>query len=157
MGSILGDRKMRKTAWILTTVLFSTTAMAADFAGTWKLNLEKSKNQDPKVVSETLTIEPTGPNSYRTTIDITLKSGEKRHLERNRIYDGKEHPIQGTGTSPNQSEICELNDRGERTIKMEQDGHVVTEIKSSISADGRTLTNTRSGTSGLDIQVFDRQ
>jgi hypothetical protein len=148
---------MRKTAWILTALLFGTTAMAADFAGTWKLNLEKSQNQDPKVASETMTIEQTGPNSYRTTIDVTFKSGEKRHLERNRIYDGKEHPAQGTGTSPNQSEICELNDRGERTIKIEQDGHVGAEIKSSVSADGRTLTNTRSGASGQDIQVFDRQ
>jgi hypothetical protein len=148
---------MRKTAWILTALLFGTTAMAADFAGTWKLNLEKSQNQDPKVASETMTIEQTGPNSYRTTIDVTLKSGEKRHMERNRIHDGKEHPAQGTGTSPNQSEICELNDRGERTIKIEQDGHVGAEIKSSVSADGRTLTNKRSGTSGQDIQVFDRQ
>jgi hypothetical protein len=131
--------------------------MAADPVGTWKLNLEKSKNLDPKVASETITIEQTGPNSHLTTIDITLKSGVKTHQERNRIFDGKEHTSQGKGVPPNQSEICERNDRGERTITVKQDGRVFMQIKSSVSADGRILTNLQSGSWGQAVLVFDRQ
>ncbi len=148
---------MRKTPWILTVFFFATTALAADFTGTWKLNLQKSKNTGPKVASQTMKIEPTGPNSFRTTIDVTLNSGEQRHQERNRTYDGKEHPAQGVGVPPNQSETCAINNQGERTITIKQDGKVLTEIKSSVSADGRTLTNITTQGGDQVVGVFDKQ
>jgi hypothetical protein len=55
--------------------------MAADFAGTWKLNLEKSKLQNNDLASETMNISKTGPNSYTTAADTVSKSCEQRHTE----------------------------------------------------------------------------
>lgn len=53
---------MRKT-WILVGLLLGGTAFAADFTGTWKLN-EKKSDPIPNVVTETMTLERTGPNAY---------------------------------------------------------------------------------------------
>lgn len=67
---------------IVGTILLAMTGLAADFAGTWKLNSEKSKPADD-VASDTMMammkIEQTGPNTYRSTIDSVQKSGQKSH------------------------------------------------------------------------------
>src|SRR5579859_5970693 len=76
--------------------LSAVTVMASDFTGTWKLNLAKSKPSND-LATQTMKIEQTGPNSYRTTIDGFLNSGKKEHQEVNRICDGKEHPAKGVG------------------------------------------------------------
>jgi hypothetical protein len=91
---------MRIVPILLGTISIAVTLMAADWAGTWKLNVEKSKVQGSRFAafaSATMTISETGPNSYTTTIDTVSKSGEQRHQEYLRINDGKEHPAKGVG------------------------------------------------------------
>lgn len=91
---------MRIALTALAVFSCSFTLMAADpFVGTWKLNVEKSKLGTADMASETMKISKTGPNVYRTAIDSVSNSGETRHSERDRTYDGKEH--QGTGVGIN--------------------------------------------------------
>ncbi len=86
---------MRLTLLVLATLSLGITLAAADFTGTWKLNLEKSKLQtNNNIASETMKISQTGPNT-NTTIDTVTKSGEKLRQDFSRIYDGKEHPASG--------------------------------------------------------------
>jgi hypothetical protein len=149
---------MRKSTGIFIAFLCCTTAMAADPTGTWKLDLEKSKMHTAGIAADTMTIEKTGPNSYRTTVDLTYSSGQKDHATRDRVYDGKERAVSGVGTaaSGNETETCELSADGERKITQKRDGKVIATITSKVSADGKTMNNTRSDPSGEDIMVFDR-
>src|SRR5689334_18396023 len=99
---------MRLALSILATFSLTLALSAADFVGTWKLNTAKSKSGN--IVGQTMKIEQTGANTYKTTIDTVLKSGEKRHEEINRTCDGKEHPRTGVGLTPapGASEICQV-------------------------------------------------
>jgi hypothetical protein len=95
----------------LSTLSFTTIFGADPFVGAWNLNLDKSRlpvNSD--LASLTMTISTSGPNTYTTIVDSITKSGEKRHQEMIRIYDGKEHPAKGVGFKPGLSEICERLD-----------------------------------------------
>ena len=142
---------------ILGTLSLAVTVMAADFVGTWKLNLTKSKPRNGNdVASETIRIEQTGPNAYRSTFDAVLNSGQKVHQEINRIYDGKEHPVTGTGSKPEgTSEICELVNASTRKITRKTAG-ATSELTTTVSPDGKVMTNVWKG--ALDeTLVFERQ
>jgi hypothetical protein len=148
---------MRKTASFLAAFFLGTTAMAADFTGTWKLNLEKSTGDNSKVAYDTMTLEQTSPNAYRTTIDIVQKSGSKIHHEMNRVYDGQERPVPGDGLSPQGTEICEITAGGDRKITFKENGKVVEVLRSSVSKDGKTLTNTVTTDKGQHVLIFEKQ
>lgn len=143
---------------ILGTLSLAVTVMAADFTGTWKLNLAKSKPRNGNVLaSQTMKIERTGSNTYRNTIDAVLNSGQARHTEINRIYDGKEHPITGVGVdSERVTEICQELGASTRKITQKRDGKAVSEITSTVSPDGKMMTNVRAG-GGAETLVFEKQ
>ena len=90
-------------------------------------------------------------------IDVVLKSGQKVHQEINRIYDGKEHPVTGVGITSGGTEICQQIDASTRKITQKRDRKVVSEITSTISADGKTLTNRRTTGDVKDVRVFERR
>jgi hypothetical protein len=152
-----GDYQMMLAArTILGTLLLAVTVMAADFAGTWKLDLAKSKPRND-LASETMKIEQTGPNAFRTTIDNVLKSGQKGHQEIDRICDGKEHPATGTGfKQEGATEICEELDASTRKVTQKRDGKETSEFTSTVSSDGKVMTNVRKG-AGAEMLVFERQ
>lgn len=149
---------MRITLTVLAVLLFSLTLMAADFTGTWKLNLEKSKLQDNDLASEIMTISQAGPNSYTTIIDTVSKSGDQRHTERNRINDGKEHPASGVGIKAEGfTEISQQVNASTRKLTQKRDGKVMGEITSTLSPDGKVMTNHRTNGKVHDVLVFERQ
>ncbi len=148
---------MHKSASFWAALFLSGTAMAADFTGTWKMNLEKSTGDNSKVAYDTMKLEQTGPNAYRTTIDIVGKSGSKTHHEMNRIYDGQERPVPGDGLSPQGTEICEITPAGDRKITFKENGKVVSVLTSSVSKDGKTLTNAVTTDKGQHVSIFERQ
>jgi hypothetical protein len=149
---------MRIVPILLGTISIAVTLMAADFAGTWKLNLDKSKLQTNDLASETMTISQTGPNNYTTTIDTVSKSGEQRHTEIYRIDDGKEHPAKGVGIKADgATEISQLVNASTRKITQKRDGKVVGEITSMLSSDGKLMTNHRRNGKVEDVLVFERQ
>lgn len=146
---------MHKCLWIvLSALVFAATVQGQNFTGTWKLNPEKSKNVPPTTAAQTLTIERSGPNSWRSAVDLVLKSGEKKHAEITRTCDGQEHPIPNT----DETESCELLNTGERRFTEKRDGKIIVVVTSSVSTDGRTMTN-RAKRPGRDesVLVFDRQ
>ena len=147
---------MRTTLTALATLSFSFTLMAADpFVGTWKLNVAKStlKGANADLAGATMTISPLGPNAFRTTEDELLKSGEKRHVEINRTYDGKEHPATGVGfKQEGASEIDQRLNESTRKITQKRDGKVRGEFTSTVSPDGKVMTN-----AGESTLVFERQ
>jgi hypothetical protein len=148
---------MRKTVLTLAGVFLCATALAADFVGTWKLNQEKSPDPGPNVVSRTMKLEQIGPNAYRTTIDSEMKSGEKRHSQIDRVYDGQERHVPNDGLSPQGTEICEITPEGVRKITMKENGKVVAVIESTISADGKTMTQSMTNDKGKHASILDKQ
>ena len=149
------DSTVRLPWIILVALSVVSTAVAADFTGTWQLNIAKSKLAAP-VTSETLKIEQTGPNTFRTTIDQSGPGGEKIHQEIIRIYDGKEHPVRGVGIPPgNRSEVCEVNGAVRKVIQ-KLDGKEFAELTTTISGDGKVMTSVRTG-QGAETRVLDKQ
>lgn len=139
---------------------FGLTLMAANpFVGTWKLNIPKStlKGTDNEIASETMTISEQGSDT-RLIIDTVLKSGETRHQERIRTPDGKEHPARGVGfKQEGATEIDLLVDASTRQITSKRDGKVRGTINSTISRDGKVMTNHNTGSAGDEVLVFDKQ
>jgi hypothetical protein len=148
---------MRKLALLGVALLLSGTAMAADFTGSWKLNLEKSTGNLASFVSYTLKIEQIAPNTYRTTTDIVRNQGGELKQVIDRTYDGQEHHVPINGTPEEGTQICEFTATGERKITMKEDGKVVEVLHSSVSSDGKTLTNRITTDKGETVMVFDRQ
>jgi hypothetical protein len=148
---------------VLAMLLVPVALCAADpFAGTWKLNLEKSKDATdmprlPK--SETITVEET-ENGQKVTNDQVTAKGNTQHFEYDAKYDGKEYPETG---NPNVDTVSlkKINARTMQTTNTKGD-KVVTTITSVISKDGKTRTSTlttknASGESVSWTAVFDKQ
>src|SRR5437868_5657900 len=111
---------MRSALAVFGMLSLTATLSAADIAGTWVFN--PAKSTAPNIISQTMKIEQTGPNTYKDTIDVVLKSGQKVHQEINRIYDGKEHPVTGVGITSGGTEICEQIDASTRKFTQKRDG-----------------------------------
>lgn len=149
---------MRLTITALATVVFSFTVVASDFTGTWKLNVAKSKLRGNDIASETETITQTGPNTYTTTVDLATTSGVKRHLEISRVNDGKEHPATGVGFKrEGRTEISQQITPSIRKITSKKDGKIIGEIISTLSPDGKVMTNHRTIGTTEEVRVFERQ
>jgi hypothetical protein len=133
----------------------SRVRYSQDFTGTWQLNAAKSKSDT--TVSQTMKIEKAGSDTYKTTIDVVLKSGEKRHQEINRTYDGKEHPSTGVGAPSGAREICQQVNPSTRKVTQKRDGKLFSEFTSTISSDGKVMTNRRITGNTEEILVFEKQ
>jgi hypothetical protein len=146
------------TNMVLATLSLGTTLVAADFTGTWKLNLEKSKIQGNYFASSTMTISQTGPNTYTHTIDNVTKSGEREQQKFTRIYDGKEHRRTGVGLrQEGAAEIAEKINATTLKITQKKDGTVLAEITSTLSPDGNVITNRRTSGNIEEVFIFNRQ
>jgi hypothetical protein len=140
--SVRGKETYMRIALTVVAILsFSMTLVAAEpFVGTWKLNVEKSKptGNNVDLASETMTISKTGPSTFRTAIESVSKSGQTRHQEINRIYDGKEHPVSGVGIKQEgATEIDLLVGASTRKMTVKRDGKAPNENISTVSPDGR--------------------
>jgi hypothetical protein len=129
------------------------------FAGVWKLNLSKSKLTPPLPKSQTVRVEVDGP-AIRITEEIVSETGERLNISVDARFDGKDYPIQGAPFADSVS--YERVDRF--TIKGvgKKDGKVVMHETVVVSADGKTVTGTYSGTDATGKQVtavavFDKQ
>jgi hypothetical protein len=103
-------------------------------------------------------ITQTGLNTYTTTVDLTTASGVKRHLEISRVNDGKEHPATGVGfKQEGRTEISQQIIPSIRKITSKKDGKVIGEIISTLSRDGKVMTNHRTIGTTEEVRVFERQ
>jgi hypothetical protein len=140
---------MKRAVSILAAIAFCTgmnATLAADmFGGNWKLNLAKSKF-DPGPA-------PKGPNFSKieaTTDGLKFTNtgvnseGQPTASEWSGKFDGKDNPVKG---DPNR-DTAALKKINENTIEIvnKKDGKVTTTIRAVFSNDGKTRTQTTTGT-----------
>ena len=141
----------------LPVLLIVGTMVAADFTGTWKLNPEKSKLGNRDLVQGVVTIRQTGAETYASTFDYVTRAGQRRHEEGVRTCDGKEHAVPHVDSSRVSTVMCRLGPGSTRKI-VEKDGDkVIVEMTSTVSADGKVLTNVWKYEDGEVVFVFDKQ
>jgi hypothetical protein len=141
----------------LPILLIVGTMAGADFIGTWKFNPEKSKVGTRDIAQGTVTIKQTGPHTFTSTLDFVTKSGEKRHQENVRICDGKEHAIAHIDPSKVSIVMCQIGPGSTRKLVEKESGKVVAEMTSTVSADGKVLTNVWKYEDGEVVFVFEKQ
>jgi len=142
---------------VLTVLLTIGTMAAADFTGTWKFNPAKSQHHRD-LSEEMLTIKRTGPDTFTSILDFVTKSGEKQHQEIVRICDGKEHPSPLSGAAKGAVLICQQGPGATRKFVERDNGKVVYEVTSTLSDDGKVMTNVWKYSNGEeDVLVFDKQ
>lgn len=113
-------------------------------AGTWHLNVAKSKySPGPAPKSQTLVITATG-NSETVTSETVSASGDKSSTVYTAAYDGKPQPIKGSQVADSVS-LKRIDDHtSERTDS--KDGKAVQTYTRVVSKDGKTMTVTVKGT-----------
>jgi hypothetical protein len=144
---------------ITLAVAFGSTAFA-QAAGTWKLNLAKSKYQQgqaPK--STTLKYEAAG-EGIKVIVDSIPADGAPIHYAYAANYDGKDNPVVG---NPN-ADMASRTRVNATTTKLvnKKGGKTLSNVTLATSSDGKTLTITTTGldAQGLNIDsvaVYDKQ
>lgn len=139
----------------------TTTAQGKDpWVGTWKLNLAKSTySPGPAPKSSTVTIAAS-EGGIKVTVDTVPATGAAQHWTVTAKFDGKDNPVTGNPNADSQA-FKKIDDRSyEATAK--KAGKTTTTSRVVISADGKTRTNSQTGTDpqGKPMKntlVFDRQ
>ena len=132
---------------ILAILVFglAATMLAADpAAGTWKLNVAKSKfSPGPPPKSGTVTYQEAAGGIKRTGETINA-DGTKTSFEYSAKFDGADYPIKGS----NQYDALSLKRIDDLTAEatLKKAGKVVATGKRVVSKDGKTMTVTISGT-----------
>ena len=130
-------------------------------AGTWKMNMEKSKfaSDMPAPKGETVVIEEQ-EGGLKVVSNGLNSEGKPTHFEYSVKYDGKEYPLTGT-PAVDAIAITKIDASTIETIR-KKNGAVVTTNTTVISKDGKTRTNTFHGKNAARerrtwIVIFDRQ
>jgi hypothetical protein len=154
-------------AALVTSLLRPSVVVAQQtdpWIGTWKFNVEKSKaDPGPLPKSQTLRIEPAPEGAQKHTGDGVNAEGQPTHTERVAKYDGVDVPVvvQPPPTAKVTNSFRRLDDRSFE-VTNKRDGKAVTTIRVVISPDGKTMTQTGTGTDAQgrtinNILVFDKQ
>ena len=155
--------RMLKACVIAAAVASAGAIAAAQTAdpiiGTWKLNVAKSKYDPgpaPKSATATFTVAGTG---VKFVLDGVTGTGEKAQWGYTANEDGKDYPMTG---NPDADTIS-LKRIDARTVETtnKKAGKVTTTNRRTVSADGKTLTVTTTGTTAAgvkvnNVQVFER-
>ncbi len=150
-----------KFARLLTMLAVSATVWAADpAAGTWKLDVAKSKyNPGPSPKSGTVTYEETADGIKRTGESISAE-GTKTVFEYTAKYDGKDYPV--TGSDVFDTVALKRINANTVAATLKKSGKVVATARRVVSKDGKTLTLTNNGTNAKgekmhNVLVYEKQ
>ena len=157
MGKLKGEVAGQLAKIILFVSLIGGSMNAAEFTGTWKLNPAKSKLGTRDIAQGTLIIKQTGPNTFSSTLDYVTRSGEKRHEESVRVCDGKPHPLPAIDPSKPATVTCDVGPGSTRRVVEKKSDKVISEMTSTISPDGKVLTNLWTYEDGQVVFVFEKQ
>ncbi|HYN09623.1 MAG TPA: hypothetical protein VES67_19735 [Vicinamibacterales bacterium] len=142
---------------VVATLLAAASAAGAQspdpWIGTWKVNLAKSTFSPGPTPTATATvkIEATA-GGIKTTIDLTDAEGKPVHTESDAKFDGKDVPVKGAPLPNTTTAIKRIDARTyEATGKVEGKPTITTRI--TISADGKTMTATQTGTNAEGQKV----
>jgi hypothetical protein len=153
----------RRTTLTLTTtaLLFSALAMALpqigfaqsnSSAGTWKLNLARSKfSPGPPPGSSTLAFQVEGQSLRAAAEGIDGQGNPTKVVHGPYLYDGKSYPVMGArGYDAASYKI--VNDSTDEITRTKL-GKVVQTVTEVLSADGKTLTFTTTGVNANGQQI----
>ena len=157
----------QRTAVVIVALiaLVNSTAVAQSVepsVGTWKVNLAKSTySPGPKpTVAATVNVEPSG-SGIKTTIDGVNPQGKPTHTEVVGMFDGQDNPVKGAQAPNSTVAYTRVNGRTYDAVgKVNGKPTVTTRV--AISADGKTLTATQTGTNAQgqtvsNVIVADKQ
>ncbi len=144
-------------------IVFAATPHAQapkGLVGTWKLNVAKSTfSPGPAPTSMTVTYAAVGTDGMKIAVDIAPADAAAQHWDMTAHYDGKDYPVTGNPIADaiSMKRVDDLT--GQSTFK--KDGKVTAANVRKISADGKTLTITSTGTTAdgkprKDVQVFEK-
>ena len=127
-------------------------AQSSSSAGTWKLNLAKSKySPGPPPRSSTLTFKIEGHTLTATTEGIDAQGNPTKVVHGPYVYDGKSYPVMGARAYDAASYKI-VNDSTDE-ITRTKTGKVVQTVAEVLSADARTLTFTTTGVNANGQQI----
>jgi len=154
----------------LSVVLFVSAstgwAQGADpWIGTWRLNTAKSTfSPGPPPKSNTLKIEAVSAGAQKHTFDGMNAQGQTTHSERIGKFDGTEVPVQAVQPPSQASATSAFRRLDSRSFEVvnKSDGKLTSTVRVVISADGKTMTQTQSGTNAQgqkanNISLYDKQ
>ena len=132
-------------------------AQADPFLGTWKLDLAKSTySPGPAPKSLTVTYSKAGPET-KVVVDGVGGDGSKTHWEYTAAVDGKDYKMTGNPDG----DTVSLKQINPRTVDVtyKRAGKPMLVNRRTLSADGKTLTVTTTGTNAKgetvkNVQVF---
>jgi len=150
------------TAALVLMTAVSHAQSSDPWIGTWKVNLEKSTySPGPMPTVAAVVKMESVPNGLKTTIDGVNPQGEKTHTEAVANFDGKDYPVKG---APDPIATSSLKRIDKRTFENQSKvgGKATVTTRVAISADGKTLTATQTGTNAegqavKNVIVADRQ
>jgi hypothetical protein len=122
-------------------------------AGTWKLNVEKSKystGAPPKAGTRTIEMQADGE---KTTGELTDADGGQMSFAYSVNYDGKDSPLTGAGKPTWREDLfsgadsISMRRTGSNSFgaSFKKGGQVVMTMREMLSKDGKVLTITRNG------------
>ena len=136
----------------LSVLALSVSAQQNSMLGTWRLNVAKSTySPGPGPRSQTVRNEAAPGGGMKAVVDGVDAAGKPIHNEITTMFDGKEAVYQGAA-QPTTRAYTRIDDR---TIQWVQkvNGKVTTTTRSTVSADGKTRTNTTTGADEQGRQV----
>ena len=155
-----GVRQLRNVA--LAVFVFSVGLLAAEspFAGTWKMNADKSKLAGADALQNvTAQYEVTG-GTLKATVQGTSTQGQPVNFN----YEAKLDGTPGTSNGSDAFDTITLQRVSTHVLKAtaKKGGKVVYTDRRVVSKDGKTLTISRSGTDTQgkpfrETMVFDKQ
>jgi len=137
---------------VVSVLVFGSIVQAADNqAGTWKLNVAKSKySPGPAPKEATLTIESQA-DGLKFTIHGTDAEGKTVHMEFSPKYDGKDYPATGMPGADTIS-MKKIDDNTIETVSKKGGKPLIT-TKSVVSKNGKTRTSSQKGTNAKGEKV----
>lgn len=136
-------------------------------AGTWKLNVAKSKFDPASLANKSSTVTYTfSGNNVTANVDQVNAKGQKVHIEYTATLDGADHPWKGTidgKPNPSQDAVSfKKLDAHTYHVENKLKGKLLTTNHSVVAADGKSRTMTITGTNAEGqkvhhVLVYDKQ
>jgi hypothetical protein len=158
-------RKLLATAVLAIVVAASGAPIAAaadsdPVAGTWQLNVSKSKfTAGPAIKSQTRTYSQSGPS---ITLVMKTMGADGKEATTHTTYqlNGKDFPV--TGNSDYDSLSGKQVDSNTAEFTLKKGGKAIGTTSRTVSKDGKTLTaksktSTAAGEKSENVLVFDKQ
>ena len=138
---------------VLVLAVLATAQPTDPFVGTWRLNLAKSKySPGPPPKSVTATYEAAG-SGYKISVKTEPASGPTGEWSYTTGLDGKDSPVTGNNPNADTMAVKRIDAHTLETVS-KKGGKVTITAQNVVSADGKTRTNTQTGTDATGQKVY---